>query len=103
MEYKRPKDKNGKEYQKGDLFIEYHAGDVIWDGTSKIRKPPIGYFSDEKVFDGGWMACTFKPGVTIYEGRRIPLYINTYDGEYIGKWEKTMVVGHLDDIGEELF
>lgn len=99
----RPKDKNGREYQKGDLFIESHVGDFIWEGTGKVRKPSIGYFLDERVFDGGWMAYTFKPGVAIYEGKRMPLYISTWDEEYIGKWKETMIVGHLDDVDEELF
>ena len=99
----RPKDKNGREYQKGDLFIENHNGDVIWEGRSEVREPSIGYFSDEEIFDGGWIARTFKPGIAIYEGRRVPLYISTWDEEYIGKWEKTMIVGRLDDVDEKLF
>lgn len=108
MEYKhavmrKPKDKNGKQYQKGDLFIESHSGDAIWDGRGKVKEPSIGYFTDEEIFDGGWLVCTFKPGVAICEGGRVPLYISAWDGEYIGKWEKTIIVGHLDYVGEKLF
>lgn len=100
---KKPKDKNGREYQKGDLFIENHSGDDIWEYTGKVRKPSIGYFSDEEIFDGGWIVYTFKPGVVIHEGKRVPLYISAWDGEYMGKWEKTIIVGHLDDVDEKLF
>lgn len=93
-----PVDKTGKEFWPGDLFIENETDDVIWDGKGKIYTPPIGIFTGESTFDGGWYVKTFKPGDATHEQHgRGPLYISVWDGEYVGKWDHCQIIGHVNE------
>ena len=95
---KSPKDKNGKEYQIGHLFTEGYAGELIWGLAGEILKPPIGVFVGEKVDErkragSGWYVKTHSPGLARYEGELVDLYIDTWDGEFMGNWDDTEVIG----------
>lgn len=97
-----PKDKNGKEFKSGDLFIENFSGKEIWNGKAKILIAPIGLFIGEKVrypsFEG-WVVKTYIEGMVQQEdGSFESLYISQHDGEFMGDWNETVIIGDIEEM-----
>ena len=95
-----PKDKNGKEFQVGDIFQEGIMGKRIWDGKGSIWYPALGIFTGEKVeypVEDGWVVKDYMHGTAfdLTNGSMIDLYTTRYDGEYVGDWENTLIVGTI--------
>ena len=96
---KYPKDKNGREYKVGDLFEEGVVGEKIWGDQGEIIRPPVGIFVGERVEEkrsngSGWYIRTYQLGVVKYEGKEWDIYVTTWDGEFVGDWDDTMIVGN---------
>lgn len=95
-----PKDKNGKEFKPGDIFQEGIIGERIWDGKGSIWYPALGIFTGEKVeypIGDGWIVKDYMYGTAfdLTNGSMIDLYTTRYDGEYVGDWENTLIVGTI--------
>ena len=95
---KYPKDKNGREYKVGDLFEEGVVGEKIWGDQGEIICPPVGLFVGERVEEkqsngSGWYIKTYQPGVVKYEGKELDIYVTTWDGEFVGDWDDTEIIG----------
>ena len=104
---KYPKDKYGKEYQPGSLFIENAPYDEIQEGKAIILTTPIGLFTGEHVeypAFGEWVVETYIKGMVQYKDgeENGPLYISRWDGEYVGDWEEeTIIIGHIEDMNKK--
>jgi len=97
-----PKDKNGVEFKSGDLFQEGWIGEKIWENSATILNPPIGLFTGERADPGdilgGWMVETFIKGIILdKEGDLGDLYISRWDGEFMGDWDNTLIIGNITD------
>ena len=97
---KFPKDKNGKEFKVGDIFQEGVIGERIWNGKASIWYPALGIFTGEEVeypIKDGWAAKDYKHGLAfdLTNGSMIDLYTTRYDGEYVGDWVDTEIVGTI--------
>lgn len=95
-----PKDKNGKEFKPGDIFQEGVIGEKIWNGRGSIWYPALGIFTGEEVeypLEDGWWVKDYKHGLAfdLTNGDMIDLYITRYDGEYVGDWNDTEIVGTI--------
>lgn len=97
-----PKDKNGREFKPGDLFIESVPGEEIWDGKAKIVIAPLGLFTGKKAnypAFGGWIVETYMEGMVQQEDGSIgPLYISRHDGEFTGDWDETIITGDVEEM-----
>lgn len=97
---KLPKDKNGKEFKVGDIFQEGYIGKKIWNNRASLWQPPLGIFigvQTEYPVKDGWIIKDYIPGIEINlkTGEMGDIYISRHDGEFVGNWENTLIVGTI--------
>lgn len=99
-----PKDRHKVEFKPGTLFVEGHMGDKIWNGEATIIHPPIGVFTgvraDPPDILGGWIVDNYMEGNIVEQnGKFGKLNISRWDGEFMGDWNDTLIIGEIKENG----